>query len=253
MRHVLQNLAMALPPVRGLARRAHRTGAMNDPEEVRRRARRVAASMEAEGRPVAGARLVEVGPGHTLGIAVSLLQSGASGVTALDTVAYAATSDFAPFVESGKLRYRIVGRDGRWPLEDRSADAVYSFSVLEHVRAVDAFLDEARRVLRPGGLTLHAIDLRDHFRLEPGEDWLRFLRYPDWQWDLMTSRRSNWCNRLRAPDWRERFAGRFEVRRFEEDRSPVPDGTSLAARFRGLGEQALGVSALWVVGAKGPA
>ena len=224
VRHVLQNLAMAVPPVRALARLAHRTGAMNDPEEVRRRARRVTEAMEAEGLLVAGARLVEVGPGHTLGVGVALLLAGASELLAVDTHPYASPSAPGPYLPLGgeeavrgalgRLRCRLAGREGRWPLEDASADVVYSFSVLEHVRSVDALLEEAWRVLRPGGLAIHSIDLRDHFQLDPGEDWLRFLRYPDRQWDLMTSRRSNWCNRLRSPELRERFARRFELRRF---------------------------------------
>ncbi len=244
VRHVLQNLAMALPPIRAAARRFHRTGAMGDPAEVARRARRLIEAMEGEGCPIRGARLVEVGPGHTLGLAVSLLEAGAGRVTALDTVAY------APPVAQDRLDYRIVGPDGRWPLEDGSADVVYSWSVLEHVRSVDAILDEASRVLRPGGLTVHAVDLRDHSHLDSGEDWLRFLRYPDWQWELMMSRRSNWCNRLRGPDLRERFARRFEVRRFEVERLPLPSPLPLAPRFRGLDPDALAVSGLWVIGAK---
>lgn len=46
-------------------------------------------------------------------------------------------------------------------LEDGSFDAVFSISVLEHVpddRLQDCFMDMAR-ILRPGGLMLHAIDL----------------------------------------------------------------------------------------------
>jgi SAM-dependent methyltransferase len=236
---------MAVPGVKAFARRAHRTGAMNDPAEVARRAERVRSSLEGEGVPLAGARLVELGPGHTLGVALSLLGSGAARVSAIDTFPYA-----QPPAGDERFRYRILGRDGRWPLEDGEADAVYSFSVLEHVREVDGFLDETRRVLRPGGLAIHSIDLRDHARLDPAEDWLRFLRYPDWAWELMMSRRSNWCNRLRAPDWEERFARRFELRRFEPERWPLPAGIRLVPRFEGLGEEALAVSMLWVVGAK---
>jgi SAM-dependent methyltransferase len=216
---------------------------MNDPAEVARRARRVIEALEGEGRPIAGARLLEVGPGHTLGLAVSLLEAGAERVIAVDTVPYASL----PAREG--LEYRIVGRDGRWPLDEGAVDAVYSFSVLEHVRDVDGLLAEARRVLRPGGLTLHSIDLRDHFHLE-SDDWLRFLRYPDWQWELMTSRRSNWCNRLRAPELREAFARHFELRRFDAERRRLPESLRLAPRFRAFDAETLAISGLWVAGRK---
>ena len=40
---------------------------------------------------------------------------------------------------------------GRWPLKDHSADLLLARYVLEHVERPRLFLDEARRVLRPGG------------------------------------------------------------------------------------------------------
>lgn len=46
-------------------------------------------------------------------------------------------------------------------LEPRSFDVVFSISVVEHVptAALDAFLEDGLRILRPGGLWLHAIDV----------------------------------------------------------------------------------------------
>lgn len=44
---------------------------------------------------------------------------------------------------------------GRLPLTDESVDVVISSSVLEHVGDLPAELRELRRVLRPGGLSLH--------------------------------------------------------------------------------------------------
>lgn len=48
--------------------------------------------------------------------------------------------------------FRLVGPDGRWPLDDASADLAVSDFVLEHVTEPGAFVDELRRVLRPGGV-----------------------------------------------------------------------------------------------------
>ncbi len=44
-----------------------------------------------------------------------------------------------------------IGADHSLPLEDGAADCVLSSQVLEHVAHPDAYLAEARRVLRPGG------------------------------------------------------------------------------------------------------
>jgi len=44
--------------------------------------------------------------------------------------------------------------DGTLSAADESADIVVSFQVLEHVRDIDTYLEEAERVLRDGGLML---------------------------------------------------------------------------------------------------
>lgn len=47
-----------------------------------------------------------------------------------------------------------IGADGRVAAPDRSADLILSFQVLEHVRDLDTYLAEARRMLRDDGLLL---------------------------------------------------------------------------------------------------
>ena len=47
--------------------------------------------------------------------------------------------------------FRLIGRDGRWPLDDASVDLAVSDYVLEHVTDPTAFVRELARVLRPGG------------------------------------------------------------------------------------------------------
>lgn len=47
--------------------------------------------------------------------------------------------------------FRLIGPDGRWPLDDGSVDLAVSDYVLEHVTDPDAFVRELARVLRPGG------------------------------------------------------------------------------------------------------
>jgi SAM-dependent methyltransferase len=251
---------------------------MEDPDVVIDRVRSVVDAASIGGVAIPGAQLVELGPGHTLGVAVSLLLVGASRVDAVDTVRYAVPGpdpqSFAellrrcsdagvidPGISSdpeaalqravARLSYRVVDGRGGWPFPEQSKDIVYSCSVLEHVRDLRELLEESSRVLRPGGLSIHTIDLRDHYNLGPGENWLAFLEFDDRQWDRMTSARFAWCNRMRAPELHALFAEIFELVEFSQEAADLPpgfDSRRLAARFQGFALDELSVSSVSVVG-----
>ena len=58
----------------------------------------------------------------------------------------------------GSVSFRMT--DGtRLPLTDDEAGAVYSISVLEHVRETGRMIEEVARILRPGGRFILTIDL----------------------------------------------------------------------------------------------
>lgn len=65
--------------------------------------------------------------------------------------------------DRGTLRF-AVGECARIPLEDGSVDVVVSFETIEHIGEHDRFLDEVRRVLRPGGLFVCSTPDRDVYR-----------------------------------------------------------------------------------------
>lgn len=56
------------------------------------------------------------------------------------------------------LYYPVQAYNGRVvPCADASMDAVFSSHVLEHVEELPAFLEELKRVLKPGGLGVHVM------------------------------------------------------------------------------------------------
>ena len=57
-------------------------------------------------------------------------------------------------------------------------------------------LAACRRLLRPGGVMLHEVDLRSHQTYE--KHALQFLEYPSWLWRLMSSHNGE-PNRVRMP------------------------------------------------------
>ena len=72
-------------------------------------------------------------------------------------------------------------------LEDESVDIIYSGGQLEHYppSLLRAWLDEAFRVLRPGGLLAPVFDHRDHlYHFDHGIPFLNHYRYPDLVYDI---------------------------------------------------------------------
>jgi len=193
-RGIAQNQALAVPAVRRWAASRHAL-----PGEDAGRAD--AYQSYRTHTDVAGKAILELGPGKRLDVLRAARRDGARRCVAVDIVPY---RDPEPGIE-----YRIY--DGRsLPFGDAEFDVVWSWSVFEHLRWPAITLGEVARVLRPDGVMIARIDLRDHYALRPGpwrerEEWLNCLRYPAWLWWLASSRRAAYVNRLRASEWMTLF------------------------------------------------
>lgn len=142
-------------------------------------------------------------------------------------------------------------------LADASFDLVYSNNVLEHVdRATAARLIEGtRRVLRPGGHSLHNIDLSDHLVSLVGIRDMspkNYLRYSDRTWRRRFENRVQYINRLQRPEWLELFrrAGLEPVAEEVCTAALQPDAVS--DRFHGLDAEDLACTRLIVLHERRP-
>lgn len=127
----------------------------------------------------------------------------------------------ATYPESSAMLAKIDHRAGltshTLPFGEQEFDVVYSVAVLEHVVEPSSLLSEVRRVLKPGGVGIHEIDLKHHGSLDP----LKFLEWGDVEWRALTRPYGIdvslggilsggfigeiFCNRLRQPDWVHAF------------------------------------------------
>ncbi|MBI2761881.1 MAG: class I SAM-dependent methyltransferase [Chloroflexi bacterium] len=93
-------------------------------------------------------------------------------------------------------------------LPDAAYDVLFSMDVLEHVRRkrIMAAVRSYRRVLRPGGLSLHQIGIDDHFSHGvPAASPKHYLRFSRRQWASMVSR-LQYHNRLQAGQFQAIFS-----------------------------------------------
>lgn len=225
-------------------------------------------------RKTAGFSGLEIGPGDTLFSAVIAKTFGASRLYLVDTGPFA-RRDVKPYLEMAAELKRI----GRRPppalencegidqvlsvcsavyltngvnsfraIPDASVDFIWSQAVLEHVRQRDfpMLVREMRRVLRPGGVCSHRVDLKDH--LGGRLDNLRFSERL-WESEFMAGS-GFYTNRIRYSEMLQEFeAGGFSVRVVRKEQfSDLPTPRKrMAERFRTISDEDLMVSGFDVI------
>ena len=115
---------------------------------------------------VAGREVLDIACGEGYGSA--LIARHAARVTGADIAPAAIAHARKKYAAYANLDFREADC-AALPFADASFDAVVSFETLEHIPAQEAFLDEVRRVLRPGGFVVLSCpnkaeysDKRDH-------------------------------------------------------------------------------------------
>lgn len=109
------------------------------------------------------------------------------------------------------------------PLPDASADLVYSNFTFEHIQDPAAMAAEIARVLRPGGLTAHFIDIKDHSDFSQPFNYLVHSKEA-WEARYGSGRTPlhYYENRERASDFRRHFGAHgLEVVEFRPLQSAV--------------------------------
>src|SRR3954447_10481419 len=165
------------------------------------------------------ARILEIGPGDNFGLGLRLLAAGAREVVCADRfysvrdhqqqrriysallermspeerarvegVVDLSGSGDVTFDES-RLKYEhgIAIEEADQHYEPGSFDLILSRAVMEHVYDTDAAFRSMDRLLKPGGMEMHKVDLRDHMMFSAaGHNELTFLTLPDRVYRLMT-------------------------------------------------------------------
>lgn len=107
------------------------------------------------------------------------------------------------------FRY-VLSPDGTLTqFQDQSFALIFSSNVLEHVAAsiLSAFIQDFQRLLKPGGYSMHQIDLGDHLSYYDGKASLKnYLRYSNGVWRRYFENDVQYFNRVQRSDWLALYA-----------------------------------------------
>jgi len=229
------------------ALQAHASARKQDGDEYLGRALEVLQMLQENGANLRGAKYLEIGTGWRPFLPFLLSLAGAADITTFDVNrwlngAYAfrtlreiaerlATVAEGIGLDSAELRRRLdaVGGatdwrsllrllqiDYRCPADARqtglpgaSIDSVCSTNVLGHIPpdVLAGIHRETFRVLKPGGLAVHRLNIDDHFSyVDPSIARVNFLRFSERQWHWYGGTGLGYHNRLRAPQHRRLLA-----------------------------------------------
>ncbi len=229
-------------------------------------------------------RVVEIGPGRNLAVGVMFVLRGARRYSAVDI--YQHPQLYEPTVylnlrrlaraagwslSSGKFDRVVKIEDGKvhldpdriewlyphesyaFPMADGGADFVFSHSGFEHFNEPRKTIERIFQVLRPGGVTAHSIDLRDHRDFSRPYAFLE-LGAKEWRARFTEKNLHQYTNRWRAIDFRRAFeAAGFEI--LEDSRQEHAQVTEDLRRsfhkdFQGYFLAELSSTHLWIVARK---
>ena len=100
-----------------------------------------------------------------------------------------------------------IGDARQLPFDNASIDFISSNNTFEHIypHILEGILKEFKRVIRPGGVMTHFIDMTDHFaHLDASINEYQFLRFSKRQWKFIDNRIQP-QNRLRLPHYESMY------------------------------------------------
>ncbi|MFY9260223.1 MAG: class I SAM-dependent methyltransferase [Gallionella sp.] len=143
-------------------------------------------------------------------------------------------------VQTG-LEY-IIGDLQATPLADESISFASSRATLEHIADFRGGMSEMYRILKPGGISVHSIDLADHrvYRDRNGYNMWSFLQ-EDERWS------DGLCNRLRAHEIVDIASSvGFTVEVLEVERGEIPPETfgKLHSKYAAMGRDKVEITSM---------
>lgn len=230
------------------------------PEEMARYCKNVYQLYLNHGLEIKGKRVLEIGPGRSLGISLLFVLGGAKKVYAVDRFNCLSSRDDL-VLKHLNPKYRHYMKKIEYitlPIEylnDKKIDKVdliVSNAVLEHVNNLEQTLKNLHSLLLPSGIMIHKVDLRAHNRFLKGGP-LYFLKYSNFLWKMMGNNIGA-PNRMRFPDYKyilKKYGFEFKFKIDEYfDLNEVKKAREIylkGTRFSNMTLHNLSIATFWIV------
>jgi SAM-dependent methyltransferase len=135
-------------------------------------------------------------------------------------------------------------------LKTEAFDLVVSAGVLEHIPAKTAgsVVGGIARALKPGGYSVHSINIRDHLYLyDTSVSPKQYLHYSHGLWRLCFENDVQYINRLQRPEWHNLFKEAGLILVEEEVDEERLTGLKISPAYHGYGEADLRCAGLGLV------
>jgi SAM-dependent methyltransferase len=231
------------------------------PKEMARYCKNVYQLYLNHGLELKGKKVLEVGPGRSLGISLLFILGGAKKVYAIDRFNCLSSRDdlvlkhLSPKYEYYMKQIEYVTLPIEY-LNDKKigkVDLIVSNAVMEHVNDLEHTFRNLYSLLSPSGIMIHKVDLRAHNRfLKGGPLW--FLKYSNFLWKMMGNNIGA-PNRMRFPDYKYilkkygfefkfKIDEYFDLNEVKKARETYLNGT----RFSNMTLHDLSIATFWIVG-----
>jgi SAM-dependent methyltransferase len=231
------------------------------PKEMARYCKNVYQLYLNHGLELKGKKVLEVGPGRSLGISLLFVLGGAKKVYAIDRFNCLSPRDdlvlkhLSPKYEYYMKQIEYITLPIEY-LNDKKigkVDLIVSNAVIEHVNDIEHTFRNLYSLLSPSGIMIHKVDLRAHNRFLKGGP-LYFLKYSNFLWKMMGNNIGA-PNRMRFPDYKDilkkyGFEFKFKIDEYfnlsgvEKARETYLKGT----RFSNMTLHDLSIATFWIVG-----
>lgn len=117
-------------------------------------------------------------------------------------------NSFEEIYKAFGFRYVLDSNGTLKQFQDESFSVIFSICVFEHLHKaiLPEFIRDIHRLLKPGGYSIHGIDISDHLiYYDPRVSRKEYLRYSDKVWRRFFENDVQYFNRVQRPEWLELF------------------------------------------------